>query len=172
MPIILRQDESLIKIAHRHVIFLIPIFFTWPLLIVAAFVARYFLNFYFFGYWGLVLAILIFIVTLVIIYKFYIWRNNALIITSQRVIKNEQRGFFSKTVTELLYHDILETSYSKEGVAASVYDYGDLQIRTASENKILIEKIAGPDKVVEMINRIRHGDLPVGPSKNTEPGPQ
>ena len=160
MSIILRQDESLIKVAHRHVIFLLPIFFVWPLIIIAVFIGRYFFKLEFFGYWSVILVIIILLVVLIILYKCYIWRNNALIITSQRVIKNEQRGFFSKTVTELLYHDILETSYSKEGVVASIYDYGDLQIRTASENKIIIEKIASPDKIVELINRIRYGNLP------------
>ncbi len=172
MPIILRQDESLIKVAHRHVIFLLPIFFTWPLIIVAMFIVKYFLNFDFLGYWSLALIIVILIVVFIILYKCYIWRNNALIVTNQRVIENQQRGFFSKTVTELLYHDILETSYSKEGMVASLYDYGDLQIRTASENKIVIEKIADPDKVVELINKIRHGDLAAEPNLSTETGPQ
>ena len=47
---------------------------------------------------ALVFAVL---VTMVVLYKYYIWRNNVLIITNQRVVENEQYGFFSKTVTEL-----------------------------------------------------------------------
>ena len=155
MPITLRQNEELIKVVRQHVIFLIPIFFTWPLLIIVMFLIRYLANFNFFGYWSLALPSSILIVVLIILYKLYIWKNNAMIITNQRVIKNEQFGFFSKTVTELIYKDILEISYSKDGMNASIYDYGDLKIRTASENDIIFEKIADPDETVEFINNIR-----------------
>lgn len=136
-------------------IFLVPSFFSWPLLIIAMLSARYWLDFNFFGYWGWSLTLAVLIVILVILYRYFIWRNNALIITNQRIVENEQHGFFSKTVTELLYRDIREISYSKEGMNASLYDYGDLKMRTAADSDIIIEKIAGPDEVVELINKIR-----------------
>jgi hypothetical protein len=88
---------------------------------------------------------------------------DALIITDQRVVENEQRGFFSKTVTELLYRDILEISYSKEGMSSSLYNYGDIKIRTASENELVFEKIPNPAEVVEVINRIRQDNQPALP---------
>lgn len=95
------------------------------------------------------------LVLLMILYKCYIWRNNALVITNQRLVENEQRGFFSRTVTELLYRDILEVSYDKKGINASMYGYGDLKLRTAAENEIVFEKIPKPDETVEMINKVR-----------------
>lgn len=165
MPIILRQNEELIKVARQHVMFLMPVFFTWPLIVVALLIGRYFLHFDFFNYWNWTLVFAILVVALIILYKYYIWLNNALIITNQRVVKNEQRGFFSQTVTELLYQDILEISYSKQGMNASLYDFGDLQIRTASENQIIVEKIADPDGTVELINKVRRVGLspvPIG----------
>ena len=155
MPIILRQNENLVKIVRKHVIFLLPVFFTWPLIVVALVLVRYLASFDFFGYWLLVLAFAVLLVLLIVMYRFYIWRMDALVITDQRVVENEQRGFFSKTVTELLYRDILEISYSKEGVISSLYNYGDIKIRTASENEIVFEKIPNPAGVVEVINRIR-----------------
>lgn len=158
MSIILRPNEQLIKIARRHVIFLMPAFFSWPLLILAVLVLRYVLDFNFWGYWLLVLTLVIVIVLLVVLHRFYIWRSNALIITNQRVVENEQFGFFSKTVTELLYRDIREISYSKDGINASVYDYGDLKMRTAGDSDVVVEKIAQPDEVVDLINQIRQGN--------------
>lgn len=155
MPIILRQNEKLIKTVRRHKMFIAPLFFSWPLFIVGLLFVRYFLEFNFFGYWGWMLAIVSLVVILIILRKLYIWKNNALIITSQRVIENKQGGFFSKKVTELLYNDIMEISYNKEGLAASLYDYGDLKIRTASENEMVIKEIAKPDETVELINQIR-----------------
>ncbi len=155
MPIILRQNENLVKIVRKHAIFVLPVFFTWPWLVVALILIRYLIHFDFFGYWPPVLAFAVLLVLLVVLYRFFIWRMDALIITNQRVVENEQRGLFSKTVTELLYRDILEISYNKEGMNASLYNYGDIKIRTASENEIVFEKIPNPAGVVETINRIR-----------------
>ena len=160
MSITLRQNEQLIKIARRHVIFLMPAFFSWPFVVVGFLAARYAFDFNFFGYWSWALVFAVLLVVLAVLYKYYIWRNNALIITNQRVVENEQFGFFSKAVTELLYRDILEVSYDKKGVSASMYDYGDLKIRTAAENEIVLEKIADPDGTVELINQIRQGSMP------------
>jgi hypothetical protein len=162
MPIILRQNENLVKVVRKHVMFLLPVFFTWPLIIVALVLVRYLARFDFFGYWPLVLAFAVLLVLLIVLYRFFIWRMDALIITDQRVVENEQRGFFSKTVTELLYRDILEISYTKEGIVASFYNYGDIKIRTASENELVFEKIPGPAEVIEAINKIRQtGNVPL-----------
>ena len=155
MSIILRQNEKLIKVVRRHMMFLVPVFFSWPLVIIGLVLVRYVFDFNFLGYWGWILIFAVLLVALIILYKYFIWRNSALIITDQRVVENEQRGFFSKTVTELLYRDIREISYSKEGVNASIYDYGDLKMRTAADSDIIIEKIAEPDETVEIINQIR-----------------
>lgn len=160
MPITLRQNEQLIKIVRQHVMFLMSMFFSWPFILIGFLVVRYALGFNFFGYWSWVLVFAVLLVLLIILYKYYIWRNNALIITNQRIVENEQHRFFSKTVIELLYRDILEVSYDKKGVSASIYDYGDLKIRTAAENVIILEKIAKPDEIVELINQIRQGNMP------------
>lgn len=157
MPIILRQNENLVKIVRKHVMFLLPVFFTWPLIIIVLVLVRHLAHFDFFGYWPLVFAFAVLLVLLIVMYRFFIWRMDAMIITDQRVVENEQRGFFSKTVTELLYRDILEISYTKEGMTSSLYNFGDIKIRTAAENEIVFEKIPGPAEVVEIINRIRQG---------------
>ncbi len=160
MSVILRENEHLVKIARKHAMFLTPVFVSWPWLIVAAFLLRYLAKFQFFGYWPLFLFAVILIVVLIISYRVFIWRKDALIITDQRVVENEQRGFFSKTVTELLYRDILEISFSKEGLNASLYGFGDIKIRTAADNEIVFEKVANPDSIVEMINKIRRNGAP------------
>lgn len=155
MPIILRENEKLVKVVHMHSINIIRQFLVWPWIVIVLLVIRYLANFNFFGYWNFVILIALLIVTVIVFYKYYIWRANALIITDQRVIENQQQGFFAKTVTELLYNDILQISYSKEGMTATFYNYGDLIIRTASNNQIIFEMIPCPDRIVSLINGIR-----------------
>lgn len=163
MSIILRENENLIKSVRQHKMFLMPAIFGWPWLVVGLALIRYFVGFNFFGYWLLVLAASIVIVLLIILYRIFIWKRNALIITDQRMVENEQLGLFSKTVTELLYEDVRQISYDKHGMNASLYDFGDIKIRTASDSEIVLEKIAEPDEVVEIINNIRRGSYTLQP---------
>ncbi len=155
MPIILRQNEKLIKTIRRHVFVLMPTVWSWPLLVVGLALVRTYFNFDFFGYWQWVLVFSILVVAIIILARYYIWRMNTLIITNQRIIENKQYGIFSKTVTELLYRDISEVSYTKKGISAALSNFGDIMIRTVSENEIVIDKIASPEQVVEVINQTR-----------------
>ncbi len=155
MSISLRQNEKLIKTVRHHGIFLLPVFLTWPLIMMAVLLIRGLTDFDFFGYENWTVLISFMITALGMIYQFYLWYYNALVITDSRIIKNEQRGFFSKTVTELLFNDVLEISYNKEGLNASLYNYGDINIRTASENELIVKNIPKPASVVEAINSVR-----------------
>lgn len=157
MAIILRPNEQLIKVVRKHYMFVLPAFFTWPWLIVAMLLARYLAKFQFFGYWRPSIMIVSLVVAIIIFYRYFIWRLDALIITNQRVVENDQHSFFSKTVNELLYQDILEISYVKDGMNAAMYNYGDLKVRTAAQSEIVIEKIPNPNEVVDTINQIRQG---------------
>lgn len=164
MSIILRENEKLVKVVREHWMFLVQVFFTWPWVIVGVIVVRYALNFDFFGFWNIAIIAAIAIVGLALAHRLFIWKMNALIITDQRVVENLQQGIFAKTVTELLYQDILEISYSKQGMNASIYGYGDLKIRTAAENEVIFERVPKPDEVVTLINNIRQASRRTGNS--------
>lgn len=159
MSIILRENEHLVKFVRQHKMFLMPAIFGWPWLVVGLVLIRYLADFDFFGYWPWVLLASLLTVLLIILYRIFIWKRNALIITDQRLVENEQLGLFSKTVTELLYEDVRQISYDKRGVNASLYDFGDIKIRTASDNEIVLPQIAQPDEVVDTINKIRGGRI-------------
>lgn len=155
--IILRQNEKLIKIIRRHWIFVAPTIVFWVIFVVALGAIKFFIAFDLWGYWFWLMAVIAAVILLTILRKYYLWRANVLVITDQRVVENEQKGFFSKTVTELLFKDILEISYSKNGLNASLYNYGDIRIRTASEDDLIVPKIPDPGQVVEVINQTRLG---------------
>ena len=104
---------------------------------------------------------IILIVLIIILHKIFIWRNNGLVITNMRIIENEQRGIFNKLVTELLFDDIKEISYEKNGLNASIYNFGDLKLRTASENEVTIERVSEPEQVVDIINQLRQKKINV-----------
>ncbi len=98
---------------------------------------------------------LVLILAATVITKLYIWRNDVLFITDQRIIRNEQAGLFQKTVTEVLYQDVHEIIFNKKGFGSIVNNYGDLIIRTPFDSKIVFKKIPDPERVVEIINKTR-----------------
>ena len=157
---VLRENEKLIKVIRRHKSSLGG---TWSLsaglVFLFLFVFFYF-KFNFFGYGWQAFSVLVFILALVCLAKLYVWKNDALVITNQRVIRNEQSGLFNKTVTEILYQDVHEITFNKKGLASLMNNYGDLIIRTPSEHKIIFEKISDPEKVVEIINQTRTSYAP------------
>lgn len=152
---VLRENEKLIEAVRRHKSSLSG---TWLLsagLVFLFLFALFYVKFNFFGYGWQAFSVLVFILALACLGKLYVWRNDVLYITNQRVIRNEQAGLFDKTVTEISYQDVHEITFNKKGLASIVNNYGDLVIRTPSENKIVFDKIPDPEKVVEIINKTR-----------------
>lgn len=155
LDMVLRENEKVITVVHRHKSGLNgSLFFSASLVFLFLLVLSYF-KFNFFGYGWQVFGFLLLILASINLLKLYVWRNNTLFITNQRVVKNDQSGPFNRTVTEILYSDIHEIVFKKKGITSVVNNYGTLIIRTPSDNKIIFDKIPNPEKVVEIINKTR-----------------
>ena len=152
---VLRENEQLIKVVRRHKSSLSGLWAASTGVILLFFLALLYFKFNFFGYAWQVFSVIALVLAFVILHKLYVWRHNVLFITNQRVIRNEQTGLFSKTVTEVLYQDIHEIVFNKKGFSAMMSNYGTLIIRTPSDNKVVFDKIPDPEKVVEIINKAR-----------------
>ena len=155
--ITLRENEKLIKMVRQHRSVMAGAI-TGSVLF-AGIVSWAFLKFKLniFGYsWEIVIGAML-IATLIILYKIYIWRKNALIVTNQRVLLNIRQGAFSRTVTELLYRDIYDISFKQSGLAALMNRYGKLIIKTPSGSEVVFDKVPSLAGVVEAINKIRAG---------------
>ncbi len=62
---------------------------------------------------------------------FISWYWNAFIITSQRVIDIDQRGFLSRTVSEATYDKIQDISFSIKGFCGTICNFGIINLQTA-----------------------------------------
>ena len=155
----LRENEEIVKVVRQHRSVMAGTI-SWSV-ILAGFVSYAFINFDLdtFGYsWEIIIGVIL-IAVIVILYKIYIWRKNALIITSQRVIFDARQGAFSRTVTELLYRDIYDISFKQVGLSALMNRYGQLIIKTPSGSEITFDKVPSSASVIETINKIRNETL-------------
>lgn len=151
----LRENEEIVKIVRQHRSVMVGTVF-WSVLF-AGLVSFALLgsDINIFGYLWEIMTGIILIATIVILYKIYIWRKNALIITNQRVILNDRHGAFSRTVTELLYRDIYEISFRQVGLLSLINRYGQLVIKTPSGSEITFDKVPSPADIVRIINEVR-----------------
>lgn len=63
--------------------------------------------------------------------EFFLWYWNAFIVTDMRVIDIDQRGWFSRTVSEADLERIQDVSFSVRGIRGAVFGFGSLLIQTA-----------------------------------------
>lgn len=80
-------------------------------------------------------------------YYFDVW-----IVTSRRVINVEQKGLFSREVSELKLEKIQDISTEVMGVIPTFLNYGDVYIQTAAEQeRFLFRRVPDPYRIKDII---------------------
>ncbi|MEK7583030.1 MAG: PH domain-containing protein [Patescibacteria group bacterium] len=153
--IILRENEKIIKRAWQHWTALVPRILMWAVILGFLFAVRYSGDFDFYGEWRWVGFIASALAVIGMFWKIALWRASVVVLTNQRVYCGVRTGIFSKTVIELLYKDIKEVSYVREGIMASIFRYGDLHLMSAADATHVFERIPKPEYLVEIINKVR-----------------
>lgn len=142
-----REGEQILATHRRHMIVLlleiIPlIFFLCVISAVVAFAVSQIPDVFtplipliFLGV--LLFANIFWIALFVVLTDFYldIW-----IVTDKRVIAIEQKGFFSRTVSEFELAKIQDITVTVHGIIPTLLRYGDLTVRTASEHENFVFK--------------------------------
>lgn len=80
---------------------------------------------------------------------------DSFIVTNNRIIEVVQNGLFSRNIHELAYDQIEDVSYSTEGVMATLFGAGNIEIQTAgTQRNFVIRSIAKPQISTEIIQQI------------------
>lgn len=147
-----RPDEEVRLIVRRH-----PIVFFWPLLqstIALAFIVLALI------FWGLsdifyiVVTVLILIIFSLIFKISFIYSNSFCLVTNQRVINVDQRGFFNRVITETDYAKIQEVTNSTSGMIGTTFNIGEINILTAGkESQLTIRNIPDPYSIQQEITK-------------------
>lgn len=84
-------------------------------------------------------------------YYFDVW-----IVTEKRIVNIEQKGLFSRAVSELELEKIQDITTEVKGVIPTFLNFGDLYIQTAAEQeRFLFRNIPDPYGVKNMIMNLR-----------------
>jgi membrane protein YdbS with pleckstrin-like domain len=156
----IKDSEDVKEIVRRHWTTLIP-----PLLLAfILIVIPFFLMFPLFA-WGIpgvglfLAAVLIGIV--VAIRSFILWDADVLIVTSLRLVDVDQRGIFTRIVSEAPLASIQDVSWKRHGMFETIFRTGTIKVQTAGGQSVIeARKISGPEHLAEIVNDLRHRTAP------------
>lgn len=164
-----RPDEQVLHIVHRHWFNLLAHFFIIFVLFVVTFGSLTFLTLLFpeivagdkiifmsFLENSILLFLWLYIFLLWIDYYFDVW-----IITNERILNIEQKGLFVRHISEIEFSRIQDISTEVTGLMATILNFGDLYIQTASENeRVTFRQVADPNQLKDEIMRLtKRGQL-------------
>jgi len=147
----LKEDEEIRMVSKRHAVTILPNLFVAFLLIVVPF----FFLFPLFGTGptGVVAFLVLILAGLIIAWRtFAMWDGDALVISSLRIIKVNQTGIFSRTVSEMGAENVKEASWEKKGLFGHVFNYGNLNI--AAVQTIKMRHVPRPQEVHALIQEV------------------
>ncbi len=147
----LKENERIVKIVRCY-----PLTYFFPILATFILIATPFFFLFLFFSWGLIgLVIFLGLIFLGIIYgarEFVLWYFNVFVITNQRIVDIDQRGFFDRIVSEAPFEKIQDISYRIKGIFQTLFHYGNIQIQTAGTAlRLELKNIYQPEKVQELI---------------------
>jgi uncharacterized membrane protein YdbT with pleckstrin-like domain len=104
-----------------------------------------------------VLLPLCFIVALIIAFRsWYGWWNTMLLLTNERVLFVEQRGFTSRKMSEALLSNIQFVTNEVKGIAHTVFNFGDVRIQTAGSAETLwLRELSDPYDIQQRITELQ-----------------
>jgi len=88
--------------------------------------------------------------------KFITWFFHVFIITDERIIDVDFYNLLYKAVSEAKIDNIEDVTYRQGGVARAMFNFGDVEMQTAGEQKeFKIEDVPQPSRVVKILNELR-----------------
>lgn len=145
----LRAGEKLVNTYREHYI----VYWWQWLLSICLIVLPFFFMYPLFSYGGAGAAVFFMSVAaglFIGLRAFFLFNNNVFIATDARILGNLRSGLFHKSVTEADFDDVAEISYNKKGLFATIFDYGDISIRTKDQGpEYRIRRIKRPDRIRE-----------------------
>jgi len=146
-----KEGEEVIAIFHKHWISFLKPFFIWlPFFIISVLGLWYQSRL---GTGFLIIGFVIFVgSTSYLLYNYLVWRWDVYILTSQRVIDINQKTLFHRVVSEATLGNIQDTTYEIKGVWQTFFNYGRVNILTASTGaNINFEDVSQPQHVMDLV---------------------
>ncbi len=155
-----RDDEIILSVIHRHwfdivMHYVLITFVALTMLAGTLFVGLFESSLGVEHIMPLILLVDSFLVVFLWFYGFITWIDYWLdvwIVTNRRVVNIEQKGLFSRQVSELYFHTIQDITSNVRGIIPTLLNYGDVEVQTAAEHtRFLFRSVPDPYAVKAML---------------------
>jgi len=102
------------------------------------------------------------------IQNFLLWFYNIYIVSTDRLVDVDFNSLLNKTVNVTQLSKIEDVNYSQKGIMESFFNYGDVIVETASEQKtpdasgdasaFTFDSVSNPDKLTAVISKLIEND--------------
>lgn len=88
----------------------------------------------------------------IIFHAWFFWKNNMLVVTSDRVVDINRLGFFEELISNAIFDDIKDIYLHRRGIFANIFRYATLVVESKSQRALLeLPAVADPEKVLALI---------------------
>ena len=160
----LGESEEVIMVLHRNWFYLLQQFFLVFFIIGTFFASITFIPLYFPDFLDNIdepvrLFVQNFFMLALWIYSFLMWVDyyfDIWIITNERIINIEQKGMFTRKVSEMTYAKIQDISTEVIGFIPTIINYGDVKVQTAGEKEnFVFRTISDPYHVKNVLANLQ-----------------
>lgn len=149
-----RPNEKVLDMVKNHVFVLF-----WPGLKAIFFIAIGAAAFIFWSnqFSGIILIIFLLVAFGIFSRSYYTYSQSVFLVTNQRVLNVEQKGFWKRKITETEIDKIQDVSSSVSGLFKIMLKFGNLVIRTAGASEgteIRVKNISSPYEVQQEIAKL------------------
>jgi len=147
----LKPGETLIEIRHQTLAaYLLRYFFGFAVLLAVSFSLFWLLSQ---AEIGLAIVIVGYVLGLYIIVRaFRRQRRNYWVITDQRLIDIDRKGFFDESLSSISLESIEDIVVNRKGIGAKIFNFGSLTVETGNEQYVLIiDKVKRPKKLADRL---------------------
>lgn len=90
-----------------------------------------------------------------------LWDADVFVVTTFRLVDVDQRGVFSRFVTEALLTAVQEVSWKRRGFIDTLFRVGTLTIQAQGISApMVVSRVGRPEKIHELVNDLRHATTP------------
>ena len=160
LPVDLQANETVVHIAHRHIIYLMVKMF-WALL--GGVVPLVVIILLMVNAEGSVRSLLTIVALVwavgaffVLYFIWYRYQHDIWVITNQRLIDSNRQHWFNHKVSSTDLVNVEDMTVERSGFLPTIFNYGDLHCETAgSSGAFILHGIPNPTKVLDIVDERR-----------------
>jgi membrane protein YdbS with pleckstrin-like domain len=141
----LDPNEKIIAKVNRHWFDLMPVAASSGVMVILVFVLVYVFARYGSriatiptGLIALIVLILLLLAAVILVFGVWVYRQNYLLLTNRHLIQVVQSGLFNRQVSQTSLARVQDVSGHRAGLLATLLDFGDVEVQSASEQEKFI----------------------------------